>query len=176
MGGTGFDNSGCDGSRSCWSPDTPPARHNPTNQELRGSQERGVTMDNLGVKIEERLRAAFAEVMQRAGVLIDESLDDHFADMKMIFLRDRALTVSLGLGVTMNEAGQIEVELTTNYVKERVKQKTSARVTPGQMDLPGTGGSPVDPGRPEDGGEPFNLGSGGDPFAADPTDRHQAEV
>lgn len=95
-------------------------------------------MDDVRLKIEERLRAAFAEVMQRAGVLIDESLDEHFADMKAIFLRDRILAVSLGLGVEMNEAGQIEVNLTTGYVKEKVKQKTSARVTPGQMDLPGT--------------------------------------
>lgn len=153
-------------------------------------------MDSVRAKIEERLRAAFAEVMQKAGGLIDEALDDHFADMKMIFLRDRELKVSLVLGVEMNEAGQIEVELTTNYVKERVKQKTTARVTPGQMDLPGTGAVPVDVGRAEDfkphprppvvrrlgpapkligGGEPVETGDRNelDPFSAGNGMRYQ---
>lgn len=102
-------------------------------------------MDNVRVKIEERLRAAFSEVMQKAGGLIDEALDEHFADMKAIFLRDRALTVSLALAVDMNEAGQIEVAITTGYVKEKVKQKTTARVTPGQTEIPPEAYRTVDP-------------------------------
>jgi hypothetical protein len=104
--------------------------------------------DKVQMKIEERLRAAFSEVMQKAGVLIDEALDEHFADMKAIFLRDRALAVSLALGVDMNEAGQIEVAITCGYVKEKVKQKTTARVTPGQTEIPVEAYRTVDPGVP----------------------------
>jgi len=95
-----------------------------------------MSMDNVQLKIQERLRAAFSEVMQKGGVLIDEALDEHFVDMKDIFLRDRALAVSLALAVDMNEAGQIEVAITCGYVKEKVKQKTTARVTPGQTEIP----------------------------------------
>jgi hypothetical protein len=151
--------------------------------------------DNVRVKIEERLRAAFSEVMQKAGVLIDEALDEHFADMKAIFLRDRALAVSLALAVDMNEAGQIEVAITCGYVKEKVKQKTTARVTPGQTEIPPEAYRTVDPVQPTTeeqerrpifdesrmigsgtpqlaAGEPLHMGAGEDEDPADNIDYH----
>lgn len=115
-------------------------------------------------KIEERLRAAFGEVMLRANELVDSALDDHFDDVQKIFLRDRTVSVSLGMTIGMNEAGQIEVDLTTGYVKERVKDKTSARVTPGQGKLPGmddvSAAAPCNVGSHNHSDSPFYCGDG----------------
>ena len=96
-----------------------------------------MTMDSVRTKIEERLRAAFDEVLTVAAQLVEEAINDHRDDLTEIFMRDKALSVSLGLSVEVGDGGKINIGLTTGYTKEKVKEKTSAAVDPGQMRLPG---------------------------------------
>lgn len=136
-----------------------------------------MTEKDYTTKINERLRLAFGEVMVKAASLIDEALNDHHKDLQAIFLRDRTLSVSLGLGVELTEGGLVEVALTTGYVKEKVKDKTTARVTPGQMEVPPeayrtVSSNPAKAPHPSSGGgEVRRLGpapkliGGGEPFA-----------
>jgi hypothetical protein len=87
-------------------------------------------------EVNNRLRDAFRDVLFEAHTLVSAAIDTHALDLMGIFLRDKAVNMSLGLAISMDEAGRIEVDLSTGYVKERVKEKTSARVTPGQEKLP----------------------------------------